>query len=403
VSRSEARRVPVIGTLAPHVGGFCDELERQGYASASAVDQVRLMAHLSRWLADGGLDLAKLTSERVEQFLGARRERYVRLISLRALAPLLGYLRALELIPDAPRSLAETPVERLLEDYHGYLVVERGMAAGSVRLYERSARLFMLERCEPLALDLEQLGAAEVRGFVVRECSGRSVASARTLVTALRSLLRFLYVEGWTPRPLSGAVPSVAGWSVGSLPRAVDADVVARLLASCDVGTAVGCRDRAIIVLLARLGLRVHEVAGLGLDDLDWRAGELTIHGKGGRRDRLPLVQDVGDALAAYLQRARPQCASRRVFVSVRAPLAPLSAGGVASVVRDACRRAGLPRVGAHRLRHTAATEMLRRGATLPEIGQVLRHRDLLTTALYAKVDRRALSALARPWPETPR
>jgi integrase/recombinase XerD len=403
VSRSEARRVPVTGPLAPHVGGFCEELERQGYASASAVDQVRLMAHLSRWLADGGLDLAELTSERVEQFLRARRERYVRLISLRALAPLLGYLRALELIPDAPRSRAETPLERLLEDYRGYLVVERGMAAGSVRLYERSARLFMLKRCEPFALDLEQLGAAEVRGFVVRECAGRSVASARTLVTALRSLLRFLYLEGWTPRPLSEAVPSVAGWSVGSLPRAVDGDVVARLLASCDVGTAVGCRDRAIIVLLARLGLRVHEVAGLGLDDLDWRAGELTIHGKGGRLDRLPLVQDVGDALAAYLQRARPRCACRRVFVSVRAPLAPLSAGGVASVVRDACRRAALPRVGAHRLRHTVATEMLRHGAALSEIGQVLRHRDPLTTAIYAKVDRRALSALARPWPETPR
>jgi integrase/recombinase XerD len=222
-------------------------------------------------------------------------------------------------------------------------------------------------------------------------------------VTALRSLLRFLYLEGWTPRPLSEAVPSVAGWSVGSLPRAVDGDVVARLLASCDVGTAVGCRDRAIIVLLARLGLRVHEVAGPGLDDLDWRAGELTIHGKGGRLDRLPLVQDVGDALAAYLQRARPRCACRRVFVSVRAPLAPLSAGGVASVVRDACRRAALPRVGAHRLRHTVATEMLRHGAALSEIGQVLRHRDPLTTAIYAKVDRRALSALARPWPETPR
>jgi integrase/recombinase XerD len=356
---------------------------------------------VSRWLADAGLDPAQLTAVRVEQFLDARRERYVRLVSWRAVAPLLGYLRALGLIPEAPRPLAGTPVERLLEDFCSYLLLERSLAAGSVRLYERVARLFLAERSVPLGAALEQLGAEEIRGFVLRQCAERSVSSARTLVTALRALLRFLYLQGWTPVLLSGAVPSVAGWSMSSLPRAVDADVVARLLDSCDRATAVGCRDYAILLLLSRFGLRSQEVAALELGDVDWRAGELTIRGKGDRRDRLPLVCDVGSALVAYLRRARPACSCRRLFVSARAPLAPLSASAVRSVVRDACKRAGLERLGAHQLRHTAATEMLRHGAPLAEIGQVLRHRYLLTTAIYAKVDRTALAALARPWPGT--
>jgi integrase/recombinase XerD len=400
VSGFEEPRVSVTGPLSSYVDGFGAELARQGYAPASAADHVRLMAHMSRWLADAGLDPAQLTAVRVEQFLDARRERYVRLVSWRAVAPLLGYLRALELIPEAPRPLAGTPVERLLEDFCSHLLLERSLAAGSVRLYERVARLFLAERLVPLGAALEQLGAEEIRGFVLRQCAARSVSSARTLVTALRALLRFLYLRGWTPVLLSGAVPSVAGWSMSSLPRAVDADVVARLLDSCDRATAVGCRDYAILLLLSRFGLRSHEVAALELGDVDWRAGELTIRGKGDRRDRLPLVCDVGSALVAYLQRARPACSCRRLFVSARAPLAPLSASAVRSVVRDACKRAGLERLGAHQLRHTA-TEMLRHGAPLAEIGQVLRHRYLLTTAIYAKVDRTALAALARPWPGT--
>jgi integrase/recombinase XerD len=401
VSGFEEPRVSVTGPLSSYVDGFGAELARQGYAPASAADQVRLMAHVSRWLADAGLDPAQLTAVRVEQFLDARRERYVRLVSWRAVAPLLGYLRALELIPEAPRPLAGTPVERLLEDFCSYLLLERSLAAGSVRLYERVARLFLAERSVPLGAALEQLGAEAIRGFVLRQCAERGVSSARTLVTALRALLRFLYLQGWTPVLLLGAVPSVAGWSMSSLPRAVDADVVARLLDSCDRATAVGCRDYAILLLLSRFGLRSQEVAALELGDVDWRAGELTIRGKGDRRDRLPLVCDVGSALVAYLQRARPACSCRRLFVSARAPLAPLSASAVRSVVRDACKRAGLERLGAHQLRHTAATEMLRHGAPLAEIGQVLRHRYLLTTAIYAKVDRTALAALARPWPGT--
>ena len=347
MSESDPARVPVKGPLAPHAGGFCAELARQAYAPSSAIDQLRLMAHLSRWLADAGLGAADLTPNRIEEFVERRRACFRRLVSSRALAPLLGYLRRLEVVPAEPVPVAVTETERLLEDYRGYLLAERGLAAGSARLRLRVARLFLAERREPLSQDLERLGADQVREFVLRQCVGRGVASARTLTGGLRSLLRFLYLHGWTPRPLASAVPAVAGWSMSGLPRAVDADTVARLLASCDRSRAAGCRDYAILVLLARLGLRGHEVAELALDDVDWRAGELTIRGKGGRRDRLPLAHDVGAALVAYLQRGRPACTSRRVFVSVRAPRAPLSASGVRSVVRDACRRAGQPRVGA--------------------------------------------------------
>ena len=201
------------------------------------------------------------------------------------------------------------------------------------------------------------------------------------------------------PTPLASVVPAVAGWSASSLPRVVDTGLVAALLASCRRDTAVGRRDYAVLVLLSRLGLRGQEVADLELDDVDWRAGEVVIRGKGNRRDRLPLPVDVGAALADYLRFGRPDCSSRRVFVSARAPRRAITAAAVRSIVHHACDRAGVGRLGAHRLRHTVASEMLRRGAPLVEVGQILRHHRLSTTGIYAKVDLTALCALARPWP----
>jgi site-specific recombinase XerD len=392
-------RVRVSGPLLPTVRGFAEELARQGYALASLPDQVRLLGDLSRWLATAGVDPGDLTADRVEAFLQARQAGYAHLVSRRALGPLLGYLRALGVVPEPVVPVACAPREQLLDAYCRYLVRERGLVGGSVRLYARVARLFLSERSGSLQLDLQRLGAAEVTAFVLRACRQRSGAAAKTLVTALRSLLHFLFLEGWLATELAPAVPAVAGWRMSSLPRMLDASVVAGLLASCDRARAVGRRDFAILTVLSRLGLRGQEVADLALEDVDWRAGELLIHGKGRQQDRLPLPADVGEALADYLQRGRPQCACRRLFVSARAPRAALSAAGIRSLVRDACARAGLPRVGAHRLRHTVATDLLRHGAPLWEVAQVLRHRSLLTTAIYAKVDRTALAALARPWP----
>jgi integrase len=236
--------------------------------------------------------------------------------------------------------------------------------------------------------------------FVVAVCPQRAAGSAKMIVTALRSLLGWLHLDGQLPVSLVGAVPSVAGWRLTGLPRGLEPDQLRRLLASCDRRRACGRRDYAIMLMLSRLGLRAGEVAGLWLDDIDWRHGEITVRGKGNRAERLPLPADVGAAVAGYLRRGRPTTAQgRSVFVRVKAPHRALTSAAVSNVVFDSAHRAGLGSIRAHRLRHTAATAMLRAGSPLAEVGQVLRHRSTLTTSLYAKVDRDALAVLARPWP----
>lgn len=231
------------------------------------------------------------------------------------------------------------------------------------------------------------------------QCRSRRPGSAKFVVTALRSLLRFLFLAGHTHCQLASAVPAVAHWGAGSLPRALSPDGVAALLADCDAATLGGRRDRAVLALLARLGLRAGEVAGLELEDLDWAAGEISVRGKGSRRERLPLPADVGEALVAYLRGGRPRVGCRKVFLRLNAPIEGLTVPAVTAVVYRACARAGLPRAGAHRLRHSAASAMLAGGGTLLEVGQVLRHVRLETTAIYAKIDQAALRGLARPWP----
>jgi site-specific recombinase XerD len=348
-------------------------------------------------MASAGLSAADLLPERVGQFARVRRAAgYRRYQSVAALNPLLSYLRARDVVPKlAPRSPA-TPGDELLARYHRYLAGERSLAEGTIRYYARTARLFLSAMAGP---DVSRLTTADVSRFVLQECSRRTVGTAKTVVMALRCWLRFLYVEGLTATPLAAAVPAAAPWRASSLPRALTPETVGRLVHSCDQRTRTGRRDHAILLLLARLGLRAGEVAALTLDDVDWRQGELVIRGKADRRERLPLPMDVGEALASYLRWSRPRTTSRRLFVRVKPPTVGLSGDGVTRVVHAACRRIGLPLVGAHRLRHTAATEMLRQGGGLAEIGQVLRHRSPLTTAIYAKVDSGALQALARPWP----
>ena len=249
-------------------------------------------------------------------------------------------------------------------------------------------------------IDLEDLTAREVAAFVVTQSRQRP-KSVKRMVTALRSLFGFLHAEGLIGQPL--AVPSPAGWTRSGLPKALDGDQVAALLASCDPATRTGRRDLAILTLLARLGLRAGEVAALRLDDIDWRLGEITVRGKGNRHDRLPLPADAGQRIVAYLQDGRPGTAQgRTVFVRAQAPYRALTSNAVTTVVAYAGKRAGLGVIGAHRLRHSAATAMLRSGGSLTEIGQTLRHARPLTTAIYAKVDVGALRQLARPWPGEP-
>jgi integrase/recombinase XerD len=394
-------RIKVEGPLAPYAVGWRAELAARGYARGPATSQMRLMEHLSRYLDERGLAVADLTVQAAGRFLACRRAgAHPGLASPRALGPLLGYLRGIGAAPDAAGQMAGSPLEVLLEAYRAYLAGERGLAPQSVRSYLGTARALL----SALAADspdagLESLATGQVASFVVYATRGRSAASAKVTVTGLRSLLRYLHVEGLVPVPLAQAVPSAAGWKLSSLPRALDPAMVASLLAACDRRTVTGRRDYAVLMLLARLGLRGCEVAALELDDIDWRAGELVIRGKGNRLERMPLPADVGEALTAYVTSGRPRCGCRRVFIRATAPREGLSPSLARNVVGGAAARAGLGRIGAHRLRHTLASEMLRRGAPLAEIGQVLRHRDPLTTAIYAKADQSALRELARPWP----
>jgi integrase/recombinase XerD len=393
--------VPVVsGSLASYAAGFEGWLRSRAYSPSAAAGRLRQFDQVSRWLEREGLGAAELTAEQAGRFVAARRAAgRVTWISPRSMALLLGYLRELGVAPVPAPALAQGALEELLADYRRYLRVERGLSEHTVLdAYGPAARLFLAGREGPDGLGLERLCAADVSSFLARECPGRSVTGARDLACALRSLLRYLHLAGLIEAPLAWVVPSVADLRDRTLPRGLDTRAVNRLLASCDRRTLAGRRDYAILLLLARLGLRAGEVAGLQLGDVDWRRGELLIRGKGGRQDVLPPPADVGEALVSYLRR-RPRCPCRAVFLRVTAPRQKLDRSTIGWVVRAACDRAGLPRSGAHRLRHTAATQMLRAGASLPEVGQVLRHREQKTTAIYAKVDRTALRALARPWP----
>jgi site-specific recombinase XerD len=293
-----------------------------------------------------------------------------------------------------------TDVEVLLAEFAAWLASERRLARESVRCYRVQARAFLAYLPEPLGLALAELDAATVTRYVLDYAAGsNSVWSAKAQLTALRSLLRFLHVRGLVTTPLVGAVPGVAGWRVAGVPKSLPTAQVEALLAAPDLDTRVGLRDHAVLVTLARLGLRSAEVAAIQLADVEWRAGHVVVRGKNARVERLPLPAQVGQAMADYVTGGRPRCDCPALFVTARAPVRPLTPEAVRSIMGRACGRAGLPRTGAHRLRHTLASELLRAGASLVEIGQVLRHRSQLSTTIYAKVDLAALRPLARPWP----
>jgi site-specific recombinase XerD len=392
--------VRMTGPLARYATGLAGELARLGFTETSARAQLGLAAHLSRWLAAAGLGTMALTAPVAEEFLAARRAAgYSAYLTPKALAPLLGYLRELGVVPEAEIAAPATPAEALLERYRCYLLAERGLREKVVRGYVDSVRPFVVSHAAVDGTDLRWLTAGEVTAFLTGESRRLAPKTAQRLATALRSLLRFWHVEGLICGPLDRAVPKVANRRPG-LPRPLEPAQVQALLASCEVGTAAGRRDLAIMTLLARMGLRAGEVAGLRLDDIDWRRGEITIAGKGNRRDRLPLPADAGEAVADWLQQGRPLTAlDRSVFTRIKAPHRGLTSCGVTQAVAAAARRAGLGVIYAHRLRHSAATAMLAQGASLTEIGQVLRHRRPATTSAYTKISIEALRALARPWP----
>jgi integrase/recombinase XerD len=396
---SRVSRVLMTGPLAPFADAYRVELRRRGYTVRSTVGELRQVARLSCWLAARGLTAAELSGARVDEFLAWQRAegRYRSQWSRPGLRCLLDVLRGLGVLAAEEPAAPCSPTDVLLARFERYLLAERGLAAGTVALYRRSARRFV----DGLAPDrgLAGLVAGDVTAAVLRESEVVSVSAAQSFVSGLRWFLRFCFVEGLVGSDLSQAVLLVRGRSSSSLPRGISRADARALLGSCDRRHALGRRDYAIIILLLRLGLRRGEVAGLTLDDIDWRAGELVIRGKGSRVDRLPLPADVGQAIAAYLRRGRPRSGGREVFLRSKAPYDPIASGTVASTVRRACTRAGIAECGSHRLRHTAACEMVKANVPLYRIGQVLRHQSLQSTAIYARVDVERLRLLATPWP----
>lgn len=294
-------------------------------------------------------------------------------------------------------------VSELIVEFGGWLDRQRGLAPITVHNYCWHAEQFLGSLPPATQVSVGLLDAGAVTAFMVEFCRDRNVQSAKSMARSVRSFLRFAHATGRTSTGLWGAVPSSSGWHLASLPRSVPAADLQRLLAVAAGArrSPTGRRDYAILLLLARLGLRRGEVSVLRLDDIDWRAGELTVAGKGDRVERLPLPSEPGEAIVAWLTDGRPACATRCVFTTLSPPGRPLSPGAIGHVVASACRSAGIARIGAHRLRHTLATDMLRAGASLPEVGQVLRHRSARSTAIYAKVDEVALRPLSRPWPGT--
>ena len=398
----DAIRTPRGVPLAALSKGYAEDLRRQGYAPRTISEHRRLLRDLSDWLERRQLTAGDLSLGQVDRFLSDRRSAgAARHKTCKALGPVLNYLRGQGMAP-----AAETPVEcgaagEVLNRYRQFLTKERGLVPVTALRYADCLRPFLDGRLSADGFELGNLTPADITSFVVAWCPRLNSGVAKLTVTALRSFLGFLHLDGVTERSLVSAVPTVARRRLAGLPKGLEPDQVRRLLAACNARTAVGCRDLAILTLLVRLGLRRGEVAGLGLDDIDWRAGTISVRGKGNCHERLPLPPDVGLRLAEYLSSARPADAQgRTVFVRHFAPHHALGASRVSTIVADAARRAGLGRVHAHRLRHTAATELLRAGASLPEIGQLLRHRRAATTAIYAKVDRDTLCLIARLWPE---
>jgi integrase/recombinase XerD len=395
-----ARRIRVGGPLGPFRDGVEQALRALEYSEGRVGQLLLLMAHLSRWLDERDLGAGDLTADAIEQFFAGFRAQHNWCRSPRSLATVLEHLRSIGVAPVPDVEPAQSAEEELLASFGTYLRRQRGFNERTVVAYRNYAKICVQAWWPDGQVFPAELDAAQIAAVVRSGVDTMPPPSLRCMVTALRSLLRFFHATGRTSRSLVGAVPAMSSWPQTALPAHVPSDAATRLVASCDAATVAGRRDAAILTILTRLGLRAGEVATLTLDDIDWRAGELCIKGKGGRVERLPLPTDVGEPLVAYLCDARPTSRHRAVFLKATAPYRPITAETVRGVVSLACDRVGMARFGPHRLRHLVATETLRAGAPLSEVAQLLRHATVGTSAIYASPDPAAVAALARPWPE---
>lgn len=395
-------QVRVAGPLAPHADGFRAALGARGFSPWSQMFYLHLLADVSRWLDRHGLDASGLTDASASAFRQDRRSRgRARFRGTQGLALLLSFLRDAGAAPQPAPAEPGDETGILVAEFAGYLAGERGLRPQTIALYSGAARRFLDSL--PAAGDegiLAGLTAGAVRSFVIAESGRRGTGSLKNQVTAVRSLLRFLHLRGRIPDPLDGAAPAAAGWHRPPLTRKIRPEDVEAILASCDRDTGAGRRDYAILMLLARLGLRAGEAAAARAGDIDWRSGTILVRGKGGRDEQMPLPADAGAAIVDYCRNARPRAAaSGLLFLHARAPYGPVSPSAVGHVVAQACRRAGLPQASAHQLRHAAATAMRRAGAPLSEISQLLRHQHEGTTSKYGTIDPDELGPVTHLWP----
>jgi integrase/recombinase XerD len=392
------------GPLGPFIVAYAAQLLSEGYARQSSCVKIRLVGGFSRWLSQKGIAANRVVAQHTVDYLRYRKRCGYRLGQgdPAAFVRLLKLLRDRGVIAQQPLQGATTPSERLVEDYDVYLQKERALSPATRITYQPFVHQFLTKRFGKGPVTLSHLCATDITEFVrchAGELNGKRV---QLMTTALRSFLRFALLRGDITLNLAACVPAVASWSLSTLPRSLPTAQVKRVLTHCNRKTAIGRRDYAILLSLARLGLRAGEVVGLTFEDIDWENGLITVQSKGGRPSQLPLPADVGKAIAAYLKNGRPQApGNRRVFLRARAPVVGLKSIAVRDVVKRALARAGIdsPRKGAHQFRHALATEMLRQGASLSEIGELLRHQSPDTTAIYAKVDLVSLRTLALPWP----
>jgi len=392
-----------LGPLYCNLPAFALFLQAQGYSAATLRSKIQIIRNFSRWLGARALKVCDLDQRAISLFFEEHpRTGHIRRGDLSALCSLLEWLRGMNQISPSLLQVEDRKPYSIESEFALYLKEERGLSQATLRTYMPVIHSFLSEYSGSGTILFSEILSIDITRFILTRARTISLHRVQLMASALRVFFRFLRYRGDITSDLAASVPAVADRKRSQIPKHLVPDDVERLLTNCDQTTAVGKRDYGVLLLLARLGLRAGEVVALALDDIDWDAGVVSIRGKGGRRDQLPIPQDVGEALVAYLLHGRPQCQSRRIFVRCRAPLQGFSSSAaIDDVVRLALVRAGLnpARKGAHLLRHSLATNMLRQGASLAEIGEILRHSNADTTAIYAKVDVAALSALALPWP----
>lgn len=393
----------IAGPLSSHIDAFATQLSIQGYCDTNLKTKIRQLAHLGEWLHEKQLEVNDLNESVIDAFIEHRQKSgYVfhsNKVSFRAL---LWNLRNIGVIPVACQNSDDSAFNIIKHSFEIYLKEERNLSDTTLNKYLSIVHKFLLNRFGQENINLNEISPSDITKFILKNVDTVMPRYISYIASALRSFFRFLYLSEETKNDLTSSIPSVANWRLSELPKSLDPEQVDRLLACCNQNSTIGQRDYTILLLLARLGLRAGEIVAMTLDDINWETGELVIRGKGDKLSILPILQDVGEALSYYLRYGRPICKTRQVFVRFKAPHVGFSTShAICDVVKRALSRAGIDsaRQGAHLLRHSLATHMINKGATMAEIGEILRHSSPNTTEIYAKVNMAALGSLTQPWP----